>query len=70
MAGTGMRRLRTIADPFLAPTPTGVSVRDRLKGLTPEDEAVLRAVGAHLGSLASTDLAARCANGTSHDKDS
>ncbi|WP_019607506.1 IS200/IS605 family accessory protein TnpB-related protein [Nocardiopsis sp. CNS-639] len=70
MLGTGMRRLRSIADPFLAPAPTGVSVRDRLKGLTPWDEAVLRAVGAHLGSLASTDLAARCADGTGHDKDS
>ncbi|WDZ88890.1 transposase [Nocardiopsis sp. HUAS JQ3] len=69
MAGTSMRRLRTLADPFLAPTPTGVSVRDRLKGLTTEDEAVLEAVGAHLGSLASTDLAARCAHGTSHGKD-
>ncbi|MCK9868642.1 transposase [Nocardiopsis dassonvillei] len=70
MAGTGMRRLRTIIDPFLAPAPTGVSVRDRLKGLTPEDEAILRAVGAHLGSLASTDLAARCADGTGHGRDS
>ncbi len=70
MAGTGTRRLRSITDPFLAPAPTGVSVRDRLKGLTPEDEAVLRAVGAHLGSLASTDLAARCADGTGHGKDS
>ncbi|MFC9088615.1 IS200/IS605 family accessory protein TnpB-related protein [Nocardiopsis dassonvillei] len=70
MAGTGTRRLRTLADPFPAPAPSGVSVRDRLKGLTPEDEAVLRAVGAHLGSLASTDLAARCADGTGHDKDS
>lgn len=69
MAGTGARRLRSIADPFLAPAPTGVSVRDRLKGLTPRDETVLRAVGAHLGSLASTDLAARCAHGTNHDKD-
>ncbi|WP_231972365.1 hypothetical protein [Nocardiopsis alborubida] len=70
MTGTGTRRLRTLADPFLAPTPTGVSVRDRLKDLTPKDETVLRAVGAHLGSLASTDLAARCADGTSHGKDS
>ncbi|MFF8763687.1 IS200/IS605 family accessory protein TnpB-related protein [Nocardiopsis dassonvillei] len=69
MAGTGARRLRSIADPFLAPAPTGVSVRDRLKGLTPRDETVLRAVGAHLGSLASTDLAARCAHGSGHDKD-
>ncbi len=68
MAGTGIRRLRSIADPFLVPAPTRVSVRDRLKGLTPEDEAVLRAVGAHLGSLASTDLATRCADGTGHDK--
>jgi hypothetical protein len=70
MAGTGMRRLRSIADAFLVSAPTGVSVRDRLKGLTPRDEAVLRAVGAHLGSLASTDLAARCADGTGHDKES
>ncbi|MEU1901621.1 IS200/IS605 family accessory protein TnpB-related protein, partial [Nocardiopsis dassonvillei] len=70
MSGTSMRRLRSIADPFLAPVPSGVSVRDRLKGLTPQDETVLRAVGAHLGSLASTDLAARCAHGTDHDKDS
>ncbi len=70
MAGTGTRRLRSIADPFLVPAPTGVSVRDRLKGLTPEDEAVLRAVGAHLSSLASTDLATRCADGTSHGKES
>ncbi|WP_435108636.1 IS200/IS605 family accessory protein TnpB-related protein [Nocardiopsis synnemataformans] len=68
MPQASTRRLRTIADPFLAPTPTGVSVRDRLKGLTPRDEAVLRAVGAHLGSLASTDLATRCTDGTGHDK--
>ncbi|MFF4374003.1 hypothetical protein ACFYZX_11425 [Nocardiopsis dassonvillei] len=47
-----------------------MSVRDRLKGLTPRDETVLRAVGAHLGSLASTDLAARCADGSGHGKDS
>ncbi len=70
MSGTGARRLRSIADPFLVPVPSGVSVRDRLKGLTPRDETVLRAVGAHLGSLASTDLAARCADGTGHGKDS
>jgi IS605 OrfB family transposase len=37
-------------------------VRTRLR-LSPEDEAVLRAVGAHLGSLAGRDLAARCAEG-------
>lgn len=64
------RRLRPIAGPFLAPAPTGVAVRDRLKGLTPRDEAVLRAVGTHLGSLASKDLATRCADGTGHGKGS
>ncbi len=35
-------------------------MRARLR-LSPEDEAVLRAVGSHLGSLAGRDLAARCA---------
>jgi IS605 OrfB family transposase len=43
-----------------------VSIRDRLKHLTPEDEQVLRLVGAHLGSLASGDLKARCADGHEH----
>ena len=37
-------------------------MRTRLRP-SPEDEAVLRAVGAHLGSLAGRDLAARCAEG-------
>ena len=37
-------------------------MRARLR-LSPPDEAVLRAVGAHLGSLAGRDLAARCAEG-------
>jgi hypothetical protein len=37
-------------------------VRARLR-LPAEDEAVLRAAGAHLGSLAGRDLAARCAQG-------
>ena len=36
---------------------TGVAIRDRLKGLTPEDDKVLRLIGAHMGSLASADLA-------------
>src|SRR5246127_2797655 len=31
--------------------------------MSADDEAVLRAVGAHLGSLAGRDLAARCAEG-------
>ncbi|MDH6108442.1 hypothetical protein P3T36_003914 [Kitasatospora sp. MAP12-15] len=50
--------------------PTGVTVRDRLKGLTAEDEKVLRLVGGHLGSLASRDLTARCADGLGHCADS
>ncbi|WP_307806683.1 transposase [Streptomyces sp. FH025] len=43
-----------------------MTVRDRLKGLTPEDERVLRLVGGHLGALASRDLKARCADALEH----
>jgi IS605 OrfB family transposase len=43
-----------------------VSIRDRLKYLTPEDEQVLRLVGEHMGSLASRDLKARCVDGLDH----
>jgi hypothetical protein len=46
-----------------------VAVRDRLKHLTAEDERVLRLVGAHLGTLASRDLKARCADGLEHSAD-
>ena len=63
------RQLRTIDVPFIALGPSGVAVRDRLKGLTPEDEKVLRLVGEHLGSLASRDLAARCRDGLEHSTD-
>ncbi|MGH3166788.1 MAG: hypothetical protein ACRDN0_12990 [Trebonia sp.] len=56
------RRLREIADPFVAAGPAGARVRTRLK-VTEGDVAVLAEVGAHLGSLASADLAARCAEG-------
>ncbi|GHC81153.1 hypothetical protein GCM10007079_20610 [Nocardiopsis terrae] len=59
--------MRSIAAPCLAPGPTGVAVRTRLKHLTVEDEEVLRRVGAHLGSLAARDLKARCADGVDHD---
>jgi hypothetical protein len=48
--------------PFVAAAPGGARVRARLR-LSPGDETVLRAVGAHLGSLAGRDLAARCAEG-------
>jgi hypothetical protein len=54
--------LRPLAAPFVAAVPTGARVRARLR-LSPEDEAVLRAVGGHLGSLMGRDLAARCAEG-------
>jgi hypothetical protein len=54
--------LRPIAIPFVAAAPAGARVRARLRA-SEQDEAVLRAVGMHLGSLAGRDLAARCAEG-------
>lgn len=63
------RPLRQIARPFVADGPSGVSVRDRLKGLTAEDEKVLRAVGEHMGRLASLDLARRVRDGLDHSTD-
>jgi hypothetical protein len=54
--------LRPIAGPFIAAAPAGARVRTRLR-VSPQDEAVLRAAGTHLGSLAGRDLAARCAEG-------
>jgi hypothetical protein len=54
--------LRPVAVPYVAAAPAGARVRARLR-LSAEDEAVLRKVGAHLGSLAGKDLAARCAEG-------
>ncbi|GGX26157.1 hypothetical protein GCM10010383_65710 [Streptomyces lomondensis] len=62
-----MGGLRKLAEPFVAPGPSGVTVRTRLKQLTPADEEVLRLVGAHLGSLASRDLKSRCRDGLGHD---
>ncbi|MBV6700657.1 IS200/IS605 family accessory protein TnpB-related protein [Kitasatospora aureofaciens] len=63
------KTLRQIARPFVADPVSGVCIRDRLKGLTPEDENVLRMVGGHMGSLASRDLKARCADGLDHSTD-
>ncbi|WSP81308.1 transposase [Streptomyces sp. NBC_01235] len=40
-----------------------MAIRTRLKDLASDDEKVLRLVGAHLGSLASEDLKARCRDG-------
>jgi hypothetical protein len=54
--------LREIAAPFVVVAPPGARVRTRLR-VTAADAAVLRAVGRHLGSLASADLAARCREG-------
>src|SRR5271169_250133 len=54
--------LRLIAGPFVAAAPAGARVRARLR-VSPQDEAVLRAAGNYLGSLAGADLAARCAEG-------
>ncbi|WP_207232361.1 hypothetical protein [Micromonospora kangleipakensis] len=62
-------KLRPIDPPFVGLGPSGVAIRDRLKGLTPADEKVLRAVGEHLGVLAGRDLKARCAAGLDHDTD-
>ena len=54
--------LRPVAAPFVAAVTGGARVRARLRP-SPQDEAVLRTVGGHLGSLAGKDLAARCAEG-------
>ncbi|MFF4398261.1 IS200/IS605 family accessory protein TnpB-related protein [Streptomyces sp. NPDC001480] len=64
-----MGGLREVADSFVVPGPSGVAVRTSLKGLTAQDEKVLRLVGDLLGSLASRDLKARCAAGLDHDSD-
>ncbi|WP_409474748.1 IS200/IS605 family accessory protein TnpB-related protein [Streptomyces sp. HC307] len=64
-----MGELREVAAPFVAPGPSGVAIRTRLKGLTPEEDKVLRAVGAHLGALASRDLKRRCMDGLEHSTD-
>ena len=55
-------RLRDIAAPFIAAVPAGARVRTRLR-VSARDEAVLREVGAHLGSLAGRDLAAGAVRG-------
>ncbi|MEH0578202.1 transposase [Streptomyces sp. B21-108] len=59
-------QLRPTAAPFVALGPTGVAIRTRLKELAARDEKVLKLVGAHLGSLASRDLAGRCRDGLEH----
>jgi IS605 OrfB family transposase len=57
-----MSVIRPIADPFVVAPPSGVRVLTRLR-VSVANEAVLREVGWHLGSLAGRDLAARCREG-------
>jgi hypothetical protein len=55
--------LRQIAGPFAVAPPADARVRTRLRA-SGDDAAVLREVGGYLGSLASADLAVRCAEGS------
>ncbi|MFI9838124.1 IS200/IS605 family accessory protein TnpB-related protein [Nonomuraea sp. NPDC051941] len=64
-----MAEARAIAAPYIAAPASGVAIRDRLKGLSGQDEPVLRLAGAYLGSLASKDLAVRCRDGLAHGAD-
>jgi hypothetical protein len=57
-----MSNLRAISAPFVAAAPAGARVRSRVRASS-QDAHVLAAVGAHLGSLASADLAARVREG-------
>jgi hypothetical protein len=51
--------MRLIGEPFVVARPAGARVRTRLR-LTAADQAVVRAVGEHLGRLAGADVAWRC----------
>ena len=62
MGSRARRRLRKLAEPFVVAAPAGVRVRTRLM-VRDTDRAVLEALGAHLGLLASADLARRCRQG-------
>lgn len=59
------RPLRPVMVPFVVAPPKGARVRTRLM-VDDHDAGALRAIGAHLGSLAGEDLARRCAEGK-HD---
>jgi hypothetical protein len=59
--------MRSIAAPVVIPPPVGMRVRTRLR-VNEQDAIVLRAVGEHLGQLASIDLAARCRLGQAGDQ--
>ncbi|MFD4608477.1 IS200/IS605 family accessory protein TnpB-related protein [Streptomyces sp. NPDC058440] len=64
-----MGGLREVAAPFVVLGPSGVAIRSSLKGLSGQDETVLRQAGSLLGSLASRDLKVRCAAGLGHDSE-
>ena len=57
------KRLRQVPAPFVVAPPSGARVRTRL-AVNDNDEMVLKALGAHLGHLASLDLARRVAEGS------
>lgn len=54
--------MRTLAEPFVVAAPAGVRISTRLFTSGVDDE-VLTALGKHLGHLAGSDLARRCAIG-------
>ena len=57
------RKLRKMAAPFVVAPPGGARVRTRLM-VDDTDQVVLEALGAHLGHLASADLARRVKEGS------
>jgi hypothetical protein len=57
------KKLRKMAAPFVAAPPCGARVRTRLV-VDDTDRVVLETLGAHLGSLASSDLAGRVKEGS------
>jgi hypothetical protein len=62
------KTLRKMAAPFVVAPPGGARVRTR-SWVDEHDAKVLVAVGSHLGSLASGDLAARCKEGALDPKE-
>jgi hypothetical protein len=59
--------MRSISEPFVVTSPAGARIRTRLR-LTAADQAVVRAVGEYLGSLANADVAWRCRLGRATDQ--
>jgi hypothetical protein len=59
--------MRRVAAPFVVAPPTGARIRTRLRP-SAWDEAVVRAIGEHLGRLAGQDLRLRCQIGPGPDQ--